>query len=228
VVRATGVTGEIVVDISGAPAGRASLSASQVVLNAANDWTAEIGVISQGDRDVGTDISYTLQVATADLGTHSVAITSKENDVGFRSGSAKAVGTYTKGLVWQNTTGSAFGKDDGVVGTIWEGILASGGAGLEARWEFSKLTAGNKQLQLDVWSDKETFRFEYSVDNALTWRGFADGPGNSTAWKGDFIATGVTSNLWVRLVDAVRDGDTVRDAIRIDLMTLGTPPDLLF
>jgi hypothetical protein len=227
VIRATGVTGDIAVDITGTPAGKASLSASQVFLTAANNWTATVGVISQADRDVGTDVAYALQLATEALGTLSVGVTSKENDLSAKSGGI-VVGSYTTKPGLNVNTVANQAKDDAKATVVREGMLSSGEAGIELRWEFTKLTAGNKLVQVDAWSTVEQFRLEYSVDNAATWLGFAGAPSSSLKWQGDFVASGVSSNLWVRLVDTVRSGDVVRDTISIDLLTLGTPPDLLF
>lgn len=226
VIRVSGATEDVVVNISGAPSGLASLSASQVLLSAATDWEATVLVSSLDDWSVLGNSSYTLDLAADGIGSLSVGVSVIENDKAAAS-SGRQHGSYTKGITSQNNTVSAISKDDGKVATLYEGVFSDGTTGIEYRWQFTKLTAGTKQVQIDAYSAAEAFRFEYSVDNAATWRSFGDGPGNSRTWNGDFTATGVGTNLWVRLVDAVRSGDTVRDSFSIDVLTVGTPADSL-
>ncbi|WP_158292179.1 hypothetical protein, partial [Paracraurococcus ruber] len=167
--------------------------------------------------------SFTLQASSSAAPTLSTAGTLLDDDIAPVS-AGRAFGTYTTAPGVNNATLSALSIDSPTATstaalTMREGMTTAG-AGIDFRWQFTNLAAGDKLLQVDATSSVEAFRLEYSTDNAATWQAFAGAPGSALAWKGDFLATGVGASLWVRLIDAVVAGDATRDTIVVDLLTL--------
>jgi hypothetical protein len=220
--RAAGATGDVLVALSGLEATEGSLGASQVLLNAANDWTAVVAVAGLEDRDVDGSIAYSLQLAAEGFATQTVQVTNADNDIAADA-RATASGSWSKRPTNSNNTLSAQSNDDGKT-TLWsEGTFSNGQVGIDLRWKFSNLTAGDKLVQVDAWSAAELLRFEYSLDNASTWRLFDGATDGRLAWNGDLLATGVGSTLWVRLIDTVRT-DTVSDRLWVDLVSVTAAP----
>ncbi|WP_137176901.1 zinc-dependent metalloprotease family protein [Roseomonas sp. AR75] len=225
-VSATGATGDVLVTISGLDSDEGTLTATQLLLNAANNWSANLGVTGVEDRNVDGDASYTLQFSAAGMETRSLSVTTADDDVSA-TGAGKVFGTYASrgGVSGQSIANQA--ADDGKATSWRESVFADGKAGTDIRWEFTGLQAGDKLVQVDAWSANELFRLEYSTDDAASWKTFAGATAGSLNWNGDYLATGVGSNLWVRLVDTVRS-DTTADIISVDLITVSSAADQIF
>ncbi|PWS36297.1 hypothetical protein DFH01_14060 [Falsiroseomonas bella] len=224
-ISTTGATGDVKVSITGVNAAEGALDSSEVVLNALNGWTATVEVTGTEDRNADADVAYALQVAAAGYTAQTVTVTNANDDVSALT-AGTIVGNYTTRPNINNASVAVQAADDGRVTTWREGFLSDGSVGIELRWEFTGLSAGNKLVQVDAWSSVELFRFEYSVDGAATWRGFDGAADAALRWNTDLVATDVGSNLWVRLLDTVRT-DTVNDTISLDLITVA-PADHLF
>jgi hypothetical protein len=224
-VRAAGATGDVLVSVTGANPAKGALSSSEVLLNALNGWTATVGVTGVEDRNADADVAYALQLAASGFATQTVTVTNANDDVSALTAGTIA-GSYSTRPNTNNATLAVQAADDGKVTTWREGFLSDGSAGIELRWEFAGLTAGNKLVQVDAWSSVEQFRFEYSVDDAATWRTFEGAAEGSLRWNTDLVATDVGSNLWVRLVDTVRT-DVTNETISLDFITVA-PADHLF
>ena len=225
--RALNATGDILVGVTGLDTTEGSLSASSLLLNATNNWTATLRVSGRDDREADGAVAYSLSLGATGLGSVTVQVINADNDITpTSSGTAFKSGTTTSGGGGKKTSRSPEGAvvatlaaDDGSALTITESGR-SPNFNQEWRWEFAGLSAGDHRLQVDASSAGEAFRLEYSTDGAVSWRSFAGAPGNATAWNGDFLATGVSNSLWVRLVDAVRSNDSTRDSFVVDLLTL--------
>ncbi|PWS34035.1 hypothetical protein DFH01_27275 [Falsiroseomonas bella] len=218
VVKAANATGDITVQVSGLDPAEGSLSATSLLLNAANGWTANLGIAGPDDDNANGDGLYTLTLAAAGLQSVTIAVTNEDNDLSATSG-GRFFGTYITTPNVNNATISAQRAVDSFFTTLREGVTTTG-AGIDFRWQFTDLAAGDKVMQVVANSGVEAFRFEYSADDGATWQRFLDAPDAALSWSGEFIATGVGSTLWVRLVDAVMAGDTVRDTVTINLMTV--------
>lgn len=220
--QATGATGDILVQLSGVTSTVASLSASEVLLNAANNWTAAVSVAGIDNRDADGTRSFTLQ-ATSDVAPAvSVAVSVQNNDVAPISG-GKIHGTYSTTPGVASASSGILQSDNGGYMTIREGMTADG-AGIDFRWQFTKLAAGDKLVQIDAWSNVEAFRFDYSTDDGVTWKSFDNAPASALAWNGTWLATGVGTSLTVRVTDTQVTGDTVRDTMMFDLLTIANAP----
>jgi hypothetical protein len=219
VLRATGATTEIVVTIGGLNAAQGALSAASLVLNAANGWSAALGVTGIDDSDVDGDARYTLAFAAEGLAPVAVAVTHLDDDISAASGGT-IFGSYATAPTTFNATIRSQAADDGSFFASFREGFGATGAGIEIRWQFEDLTPGDHVLQLDARSGAELFRFEHSVDAGATWRRFDGAPESALRWNGDFVAQDVGEALWVRLLDVNVAGDTTRDAFIIDLLTL--------
>lgn len=218
VVRAEGVAGEVLVTISGLNANEGALSAGTLLLNAANSWTANLAITGVDDEAADGSAAYTLTLAAAGLPEASVTVTNLDDDLAATNG-GKPYGQYlVSPSVVGATKGAQFALDSRFT-TLREGVTADG-ATIDFRWQFVNLAPGDKVMQVVANSTTEAFRFEYSADNGTTWQRFMDAPDSALSWDGEFIATGVGSVMWVRLVDAVVQGDTVRDTIIVNLFTM--------
>jgi len=227
--RATGATGDVAVQVTGLDATEGRLSASTVLLNAANNWTATLAVTGVNDRDADGSIAYTLQAAASGATAASLQVTNLDNDLGAGSGQVISQAAGRKGGLTQTTSTvpvTATQKDDGTNQTVTE-TGSKPNLTAEARWQFSGLAAGDYRVQVDAQAAREQFALQYSVDGAATWKGFAGAPAASLSWAGDFLATGVGNSLWVRALDVLRTSDSTRDTIQVDLMTvsLAVPGD---
>jgi hypothetical protein len=227
--RATGATGEVSVDITGLDVTEGRLSASKVLLNAANNWTASLTVTGVNDRDADGAVTYTLQASAAGATAASLQVTNLDNDIGASAGQVMASVPGKKGGTTQSATSvsvSATLVDDGVSQTVTE-TGSKPNFTAEARWLFSGLAAGDYRVQADATSAREQFVLQYSVDDAATWKTFAGAPAAALAWTGDYLATGVGSALWVRALDVAQTNDNTKDTILVDLLTvcLVTPGD---
>lgn len=220
--RATHATGDILVHLGGANPAMAALSASDLLLNAANNWTAVVGVAGLDNRDVDGTKSFTLQATSDAAPAISIGVTLQDNDIAPING-GKAFGTYSTAPGVNSASTMILSSDNASHMTLREGMTADG-AGIDYRWQFNKLTAGDKLVQIDAWSNVEAFRFEYSTDGAATWQSFDGAPASALAWNGAWLATGVGTSLVVRVVDAVIAGDTVRDTMMFDLLTVTNAP----
>ncbi|MDO9714404.1 zinc-dependent metalloprotease family protein, partial [Paracraurococcus lichenis] len=222
---ATNATSDILLSLSGAPVGT-SLSASQLTLSAANNWTASVTLASIEDRDAAGNKAFTLLASSGGVAPNlSTAGTLLDNDIAPASG-GNTYGTYTIAPTVSNATVSSIAMDNlGAsttdVLTLGEGMTTAG-ATIDYRWTFTNLTAGDKLLQVDAWSGGEAFRLVYSTDDAVTWKAF-DAP-DAPAWKGSYLATGVGSSLWVKLVDTSITDDATVDTVTVDLLTLTNAP----
>lgn len=226
--RAVNATGDVLVSVGGLDASEGKLSASSLLLNAANNWTATLGVTGINDRDADGSVTYNLALAAAGFDTLAVKVTNTDNDIAPTSGgssgsSGGASGGGKKGsakALVQNATVAELAADDGVSATLTEAGRRSG-FNLEWRWEFTGLTGGDHRLQVDASSNGEAFRLQYSTDGAATWKAFDGAPASAATWFGDYLATGVGSSLWVRLVDTDQSSaDTVKSSFAMDLLTL--------
>ncbi|MBK1662679.1 hypothetical protein CKO45_31385, partial [Paracraurococcus ruber] len=91
--KATGATTDILLTLAGAPIGT-TLSASQLTLSAANDWTATVTLAAADDRDAAGTKSFTLQASSSAAPTLSTAGTLLDDDIAPVS-AGRAFGTYT-------------------------------------------------------------------------------------------------------------------------------------
>jgi hypothetical protein len=226
VLRAQGATGDVAVQIAGLDATEGSLSFTSFLLNAGNNWSASLQVSGRNDRDADGTVSYTLEAAAAGAIRASLQVSNLDNDIA--PGSATTVSTNRNGALSQNSVSpSPVGADDGVAQSVTEGGSKSS-LSAEARWQFTNLSAGDWRVQVDASAAREQFRFEFSTDNALSWRSFTGAPSSALNWTGDLVATGVGGTLWVRAIDVVRSGDNQRDTITVDLLTLAPVVDPLW
>jgi hypothetical protein len=219
VLRASDATAEIVVTIAGLNAAQGELSATSLVLNAGNGWSAALGVTGIDDRDVDGDARYTLTFAAEGLASVTAAVTHLDDDVSAASGGS-IIGSYSTAPTTFNATVRSQAADDGSFFASFREGFGAAGAGIEIRWQFADLTPGDQVLQLDARSGAELFRFEYSVDDGTTWQRFDGAPDSALRWSGDFVAQDAGEALWVRLLDVNVAGDTTRDSFIIDLLTL--------
>jgi len=223
-VRAEGATGEVSVRVAGLDAAEGALTATTVLLNAGNGWTATIGVAGRNDTRNDGDVGYQLQLGADGLTGTSVSVVNVDND-DAPLGPGAAQGSYKKAPTIANGTAAALAADDGNAVTLGEGTMGSAYR-LEWRWRFSGLEAGDNIVHLDAAGGKEAFKMQYSTDGA-TWRDFAGRGGFATAWAGDFLAAdvGAGGDLWLRLLDGAQSADRTRDTFLVDLMTVeGTAP----
>jgi hypothetical protein len=218
VVKAANATGDIAVQVTGLDPVEGTLSATSLLLNAANGWTANLAISGTDDDNANGDGVYTLTLAAAGLPSIAIAVTNEDDDLSATSG-GRFFGTYITTPNVNAATVSAQRALDTFFTTLREGVTTTG-AGIDFRWQFTDLAAGDKVVQVVANSTVEAFRFEYSADDGATWERFLDAPDAALSWAGEFIATGVGSTLWVRLVDAVVAGDAVRDTVTINLMTV--------
>jgi hypothetical protein len=222
-VRAEGATGEVTVRIGGLDSGEGGLAATSVRLDAANGWTATIGVAGRNDGNRDGDAGYRLELGADGFDGAAVSVLNADNeisplDAGTASGAYAAAPTVEGGAA-ELTAG------DGNARTITEGVIGTVSR-MVWRWRFDGLAAGDARVHLDVSSTGERFKMQYSTDGS-TWRDFSDGPGLANAWAGDFLAEGITESgeLRLRLLDGVRSADWSRDSFAIDLVTIeGTVP----
>ena len=226
VVKAVNATGDVLVTVGGLDATEGALSATTLLLNAANNWTATLGVTGVNDRDADGTQSYQLGFSASGLGTVYATVGNLDNDIGPASvGSTPTTTvrkTATTGKVAATSvtgTAPALSADDGVVLKIAEGGSSTSYTA-EWRWQFNLPTAGNATLHVDATSTGEAFRFEYSTDSGASWKGFQGAPANAAAWNGDYLLSGAGTSVLVRLIDAVRSGDSVRDSFSVDLLTV--------
>lgn len=224
--RASGATGDVLVQLGGLEGREGSLSATSLLLTAANDWTAEVTITGRDDRDADGDAVYTLRAEAAGAVGASLAVTNLDDDRGAVQAVAYTVSTNARGVTKVTQTAldvAATRADDGQALRI----LESGGSpnfAIDARWKFEGLAAGNWRVQVDASSPKELFRLEYSVDGGQSWQGFAGAPASALAWDGSWVAVGVVDTLWVRVVDVLREGDSTRNAVNLDLLTIAPDP----
>ena len=225
VVRALGAIEALTVTVGGLDATEGLLSATSLVLNAANNWTATLGVTGLNDRDIDGAQKYTLALSAPGAATVSLAVTNADDD---RAAAAVGAAPTLTGATKPSATSATLANlatDNGTAMKITEGLFG-GSAYAEWRWQFARLPGGDMQVQIDASSAGEAFRFEYSTDNAGTWQAFAGGA-DATRWNGDYLAAGAGTTLWVRLVDALRSADAVRDAFLVDLLTVAPVPATL-
>ena len=212
------------VSVGGFDATEGRLSASTLLLNAGNNWTATLGVTGINDRDVDGAVSYALGLSAAGLGPLTLTVTNADNDSGpISGGTSTTTTTPTKGGGAKATANAAAPTsllfDDGSTLTVTE-TGKSPNFTANWVWQFTGLSAGDYRVQLDASSNGEAFRFQYSTDSAVTWKAFDGAPASATLWNGDFLATGVGSSLAIRLTDAVPTGDSVRSSFLVDLLTI--------
>jgi hypothetical protein len=223
VVRALNAIEDILVTVGGLDATEGALSATSLLLTAANDWTATLGVTGVNDIAIDRTQTYALSLSATGVAPVTVAVSNLDDDRAPAAvGSAPTLAGATRSSA-SGATITNLSTDNGVAMKLTEG-LAGGSAYAEWRWQFTKLTPGDMQVQIDASSAGEAFRFEYSTDNALSWRGFDTPAPDATAWSGAYLATGVGATLWVRLMDATPVGDAVRDAFLIDMLTVAPVP----
>lgn len=221
-ISATGATGAVPVTITVGNPGEGRVSQPEIVLNAANNWTATVQLTGIDDRARDGDTTYSVLVSTPGSEATTIAVTTRDNDL-LPATTGTAFGSYMMQPAVQNATLNALSRDDGTALSLREGLTPRG-ASLEWRWQFNGLAPGDKLLQARAWSDTETFRLEVSTDNAATWRALAGAPAASTSWDGAWLATGVGSSLLVRLIDNAVSGDNRRDTFFVDLLTLADRP----
>ena len=224
VVRALNAAEDITVSIAGLDATEGRLSASGLLLNAANNWTATLGVTGVNDRDVDGSQKYGLSLSAPGVAAVSLAVINADDD---RAPATQGAAPSLTGATRPQATDAVrtnLTTDNGAGMKIAEGAMG-GSAYAEWRWQFNSLPAGDKQVQIDASSTGEAFRFEYSTDNTATWKAFA-GTTSATSWNGAYAATGAGSSLWVRLMDAVSAGDAARDTFTVDLLTVAPIPSM--
>jgi hypothetical protein len=222
-ISAANATGDILVTIAGLKATEGSLSATTVLLTAANGYSADVVVTGLDDQNADGDASYTLTLTADGFDPLTVAVTNEDDDATATSG-GRVYGTYLVAPGVNNATVRAQTADDNnQFTTLREGQLADG-AGIDFRWQFTGLAPGVKSVQMEVWSGVEAFRMQYSGDNGLTWRDFEAAPDSALRWDGHFFTDDVGTSLWVRLTDAVTVSDLTRDTILIDLLTVSDAP----
>jgi hypothetical protein len=199
------------------------LSASSLVLNQANNWSASFSVTGRGDRDADGNVAYTLQVGGAGVTGTSIAVTNASNDLAV-SGIGNGVTPDGRRLpTASNASITALSADDGNAMRIQEGG-AKNSYNLEWRWAFNGLTAGgNYLLQTDI-TGSEAFKLEWL--NGSTWTSLGQG----TAFGGSYAVAPTGTSLSVRVTDVTKTGDSVRSDVLVDLLTLApaTPADYLF
>jgi hypothetical protein len=218
VLRATGATQDVLVQITGLDPLEGALSSTSLLLDASNNWTMAFDIAGVDDGNVDGTQTYTLTLAAAGFQSATIQVSNEDDDLSPTSG-GQVFGTYATMPSISNATVAAQRADDASQTTLREGMTAAG-AGIDFRWQFVNLAPGAKVVQVDAASSLEPFRMEYSADGGATWLGFAGAPSAALVWDGDFIAPVVGSTLWVRLVDDVVSGDTVRDTLTVDLMTV--------
>ena len=214
---AAGATSDIVVTISGLDTTEGKLGANTIVLNAANNYSSNVVVtgVNDGERDGAQ--SYTLQLAAQGYNTASLTVTNADNDltpIAIGAGSL----LYKKAPTVSGST-NALALDDGTSMTINEGQVGTNYR-LIYTWKFDGLNAGNDILHLDASSAREGFLFQVSTDNGTTWSALGGQTTASTSWKGDYSIANAGSSLQVRVVDGITSGDSRRDSIAIDLLTV--------
>ncbi len=221
--RALGTAEAVTVLLSGLDPTEGRLSAETLVLDAANGWTATVAVTGVDDRDADGAAAWTLLAEAPGFAPLGIAVTNADDDRTPLDAGAAAAPLGRRAPVATEATLAALAAEDGDAMVLTEGGR-QGERALEWRWQFEGLEAGDYRLQVAAASKREAFRLEYSTDGAASWQGFAEGPGDAKAWAGDVLVVGVGESLWVRLLDAVVEGDTRRNDIAVDLLTLARLP----
>ena len=216
--RALNATGDILVGVTGLDTTEGSLSASSLLLNAANDWTATLRVSGRDDREADGEAGYALGFEAEGLAAVSLTVANRDDDIAPDTVGTAGIRSTRLSAAPQ---ASPLALDDGKALVLTEGLNGAGAAHvLGWRWEFANLAPGDYAVQLQAQSSGEEMRIGYSVDGGATWLRFAEAMRKSTAWDGSFTALGVTDSLTVRLFDTVRTDDAVADSVTVDLLTL--------
>jgi len=155
--RALNATGDILVSVSGLDATEGSLAAPTLLLNAANNWTATLGVTGRDDRDADGAVTYALTLAANGIAPVSLQVTNADDDITpVDAGSAFTGGTTTSGgggkkpaRVVQAAADPALAADDGIALTLTE-TGKNPNFSLEWRWQFTGLAGGDQMLHVLV------------------------------------------------------------------------------
>ncbi len=216
--RALNATGDILVAVTGLDATEGSLSASSLLLNAANNWTATLGITGRDDREADGDATYELGFEADGLAARRLAVTNRDNDIA--AADLGTAGIRSTGVA-ATPQASPLAFEDGRTMLLTEGLRITGhDYVLGWRWQFDGLAPGDYAVQLQARSSGEAMRIGYSVDGGANWRSFPEAVRKSAVFDGSFTATEVDGSLMVRLFDTERSGDTVQDSVTVDLLTI--------
>ncbi|MBX9701944.1 MAG: hypothetical protein K2X74_21090, partial [Acetobacteraceae bacterium] len=192
VVRALNATGDVLVTIGGLDASEGALSASTLLLTAANNWTARLDVTGVNDRDADGDALYGLVLSASGAASVGITVSNADNDLAPGNSGWAGINSARRTVLAAGAPADAIESDDNAAITLLEGGTAPTFA-LDWRWEFSNLAAGNYRLQLDARSSGEAIRFAYSNDGGATWTRFMENGSflqARTEWTGDYTVVG--------------------------------------
>lgn len=224
-VTATNATGPLAVQITGLDTTEGVLSTDALVLSATGTpgvYAGSFTITGRDDRDDDGNVAYNLLVSAAGVTGVQIGVTNLDDDVATAGIGAAFAVDPRRPATSSGATLSNLQFDDGIAMRITEGG-AKGAYSLEWRYQFTGLAAGSYTLQADAAASGSE---KFSMQTAVLAAGA--NPTSTTPWttlaglSGDYAVAvnSANSTLWVRLVDATRSGDSTKDVLSVDLLTL--------